>query len=88
MQISYFSTLRSLEIAKMAGTEWEKLNELSKQELNVAYRKELVVYDQELKKYNSQLTDEDRLKIKEARQNVVEQREKHKLKLVRIRKRH
>ncbi|KAF4519584.1 hypothetical protein B566_EDAN003751 [Ephemera danica] len=69
------------DIAKVIGSQWEKLNPANKQQLSVAYQKEKEVYLQALEKYNSKLSEEDRLKLKDTKKQIEERREKSKLKM-------
>ena len=73
----YFS-----ELSKVAGVEWLKLSAQQKQQFDAPYRKDLVGYTRAMTEFKASLTDEHKMKIKEAQLELKEENIKKGLKLV------
>lgn len=70
------------ELSKIAGAEWTKLPTQQKQQYEALYKKEVVDYTRALDQFKSSLTDEHKMKIKEAQMELKETKIKKGLKLV------
>lgn len=72
-----------VEISKLAAAQWQVLDAASKSKLEDDYKKDQAVWIQENAKYLSQLTDQQKDDIRQARVDKVEERVKreHKKKL-------
>lgn len=70
------------DLSKVAGVEWLKLSLQQKQQYETPYKKDMVGYTRALEDFKASLTDEHKMKIKEAQLELKEDKIKKGLKLV------
>ncbi|XP_046407621.1 transcription factor A, mitochondrial-like isoform X1 [Ischnura elegans] len=68
------------ELAKFLGDKWEKFPQETKQKYLEDYRKDMIVYVDAKNKYEMQLTDDQKLLLKRAKEEMVAAKENRKLK--------